>query len=87
MFDLQPLRVQASRWRQIGRGILSDRGLRVAVRARTGGGYTYQIFTISSEPRTVPSPKMGRSYASPVEAAEAGFEALAMLKCIDYDLI
>jgi hypothetical protein len=66
---------------------LDRRELRVAVRARTNGGYTYQIFTIESEPKTLLSAKRGRSYASPAEAAQAGFEAVATLRCINHDLI
>jgi hypothetical protein len=38
---------------------LDKRELRVAVRARTNGGYTYQIFTIESEPKTLLSAKKG----------------------------
>jgi hypothetical protein len=53
--------------------------LRVAVRAREGGGgYTYQIFTVASEPRTLLSAKNG--YSSPAEAERAGYEAVAVLK-------
>jgi len=55
--------------------------LRVAVRAREGGGgYTYQIFTVASEPRTLLSAKNGNSYSSPAEAERAGYEAVAILK-------
>jgi hypothetical protein len=69
-------------------GTASDkRDVRVAVRARTNGGYTYQIFTIQSEPKTLLSAKRGCSYASPAEAAQAGFEAVATLHCINHDLI
>jgi hypothetical protein len=56
---------------------LDKRELRVAVRARTNGGYTYQIFTIESEPKTLLRAARGCSYASPAEAAQAGFEAIA----------
>ena len=66
---------------------LDKRELRVAVRARTNGGYTYQIFTIESEPKTLLSAKRGCSYASPAEAAQAGFEAVATLHSINHDLI
>ena len=56
--------------------------LRVAVRAREGGdGYTYQVFTVASEPRTLLSAKNGNSYPSPAEAERAGYEAVAVLKC------
>jgi hypothetical protein len=66
---------------------LSKRDLRVAVRARTNGGYTYQIFTMASEPKTLVSPKNDDSYASPEEAVQAGFQAVAVLNCISDDLI
>jgi hypothetical protein len=59
--------------------------LKVAVRARERGGYTYQIFTVASEPRTLL--RNDHSYASPAEAERAGFEAAAVLKCISSDLI
>jgi hypothetical protein len=66
--------------------VLYERELRVAVRARERGGYTYQIFTVASEPRTLLGAK-DDSYASPAEAARAGFEAVAILKCISAGLI
>jgi hypothetical protein len=66
---------------------LRERDLRVAVRARKNGGYTYQIFTVASEPKTLLSTKNGCSYGSPAEAARAGFEAAAVLNCINDDLI
>jgi hypothetical protein len=67
--------------------VLYERELRVAVRARERGGYTYQIFTVASEPRTLLGAKDDHSYASPAEAARAGFEAVAILKCISAGLI
>jgi len=70
-----------------GRGGVYERELRVAVRAQERGGYTYQIFTVASEPRTLLEAKDDHSYASPAEAARAGFEAVAVLKCISADLI
>jgi hypothetical protein len=66
---------------------LSKRDLRVAVRARKNGRYTYQMFTLASEPKTLLSPKNDDSYASPAEAAQAGFQAVAFLNCISDDLI
>jgi predicted ATPase len=51
---------------------------RVAVRAREGGRYTYQIFTVAGEPRTFRSDS--KSYATPDEAERAGYEAVAVLK-------
>jgi hypothetical protein len=58
---------------------MSDRHLeiRVAVRARHGGRYMYQIFTVAGEPRTLRSDS--KSYASPAEAERAGYEAVAAL--------
>jgi hypothetical protein len=53
--------------------------LRVAVRARKSGGYTYQIFTVASEPRTLVSAENDNSYASPADAERAGYEAVAIL--------
>jgi hypothetical protein len=58
---------------------VSDRELRVAVRARESGGYTYQIFTVGSEPRTLLAAKNGCSYASPGDAEMAGYEAVEIL--------
>jgi hypothetical protein len=52
---------------------------RVAVRARESGGYTYQIFTVASEPQTIVGDRNGHSYASPAEAERAGYEAIAVL--------
>jgi hypothetical protein len=51
------------------------------VRARKNGGYTYQIFTMASEPKTLLSLQKDDSYASPAEAA------VAVLNCISDDLI
>jgi hypothetical protein len=56
------------------------RELRVAVRARESGGYTYQIFTVASEPRTLASAENDNCYASPADAERAGYEAVAVLK-------
>jgi len=66
---------------------MHERELRVAIRARERGGYTYQIFTVASEPRTLLGAKDDDSYASPAEAERAGFEAVAVLKGISADLI
>jgi hypothetical protein len=50
---------------------------KVAVRARDGGRYVYQIFTVLGEPRTV---QIGdKTYASPQEAEQAGHEAVEVL--------
>ena len=51
---------------------------RVAVRARDGGKYMYQIFTVAAEPRTFRSDN--ESYATPDEAERAGYEAVAVLQ-------
>jgi hypothetical protein len=56
---------------------VSDRELRVAVRARESGGYTYQIFTVGSEPRTLLAARNG--YPSPADAERAGYEAVEVL--------
>jgi len=53
---------------------------RVAVRARKSGGYSYQIFSVASEPRTLAMADSSNVYASPTEAEQAGYEALATLK-------
>jgi hypothetical protein len=55
----------------------SDLRFRVAVRARDGGRYVYQIFTVAGEPRTFRCDD--KSYASPQEAEKAGYEAVAVL--------
>ena len=66
---------------------MSKRDLRVAVRARKNGGYTYQIFTMAGEPKTLLSAKNNDTYVSPAEAVQAGFQAVAVLNCISDDLI
>ena len=63
---------------RLGCGV-DGRELRVAVRARKSGGYTYQIFTVASEPRTLVSAENDNSYASPADAERAGYEAVAVL--------
>jgi predicted ATPase len=49
---------------------------KVAVRAQRGR-YAFQIFTVAGEPRTFQS--NDRTYASPQEAEQAGYEAVAVL--------
>lgn len=49
---------------------------RVAIRARQGR-YGFQIFTVAGEPQTFRDDSA--SYASPDEAAEAGYEAVAAI--------
>jgi hypothetical protein len=53
-------------------------GFKVAVRARIGGGYTYQIFAVAGEPRTLQINDKG--FTSPEEAERAGYEALALTR-------
>jgi hypothetical protein len=50
---------------------------RVAVCARAGGRYTYQLFTVAAEPRTFLT--ADTSFDSPQEAERAGYEALELL--------
>jgi hypothetical protein len=54
-----------------------DRRFKVAVRAREGGRYNYEIFTVAAEPQTLQGED--KTYASPQEAERAGYEALAVL--------
>jgi hypothetical protein len=56
---------------------LSERGpkFQVAVQACAAGGFTFEIFTVSGEPRTLEFASL--NYASPVDAARAGYEAMA----------
>ncbi len=49
---------------------------RVAIRARKGR-YGFQIFTVAGEPQTFRSDTA--SYASPDEAAQAGYAAVAAM--------
>jgi hypothetical protein len=65
----------------------NEQELTIAVRAGKNGRYSYQIFTVAGEPKTVLSSRRLRSYASPAEAAKAGLEAAAVLNCIGRDLI
>ena len=51
---------------------------KVAVRARDGGRYVYQIFTVAGEPQTFRSDN--ESFATPHEAERAGYEAVAVLE-------
>jgi hypothetical protein len=54
-----------------------DQELRVAIRA-CAGRYEYQIYTVAGEPETIPADT--ESFASPDEAAEAGYEAMAAIR-------
>jgi hypothetical protein len=66
---------------QYSRGVtekpLSVRDLKfqVAVRASADGRFTFQIFTLSGEPRTFHAGS--QTYATPADAAQAGYEAIA----------
>jgi hypothetical protein len=57
-----------------GNGVERAKG-QIAVRARKNGRYSYQIFTVAAEPKTLWGSRRHRSYASPAEAAKAGLEA------------
>ncbi len=52
-----------------------DPQFRVAVRATEDGQFTFQIFTVSSEPRTFQADSP--HYATPADAAQAGYDAIA----------
>jgi hypothetical protein len=54
-----------------------DQEFRVAIRA-CAGRYGYQIYTVAGEPQTIPAET--KSYASPDEAVEAGYEAMATIR-------
>jgi hypothetical protein len=47
----------------------------VAVRASADGGFTFEIFTVSGEPRALQLES--RHYSSPGAAERAGYEAIA----------
>ena len=57
-----------------------DQRFRVAVRAQDGGSYSYQIFTMAGEPRTLQTDD--QSYATPEDAERAGYEAVAVLNLL-----
>jgi hypothetical protein len=52
-----------------------DPRFQVAVRASADGRFTFQIFTLSGEPRTFQA--SSQTYATPADAAKAGYEAIA----------
>jgi hypothetical protein len=54
---------------------MRDAMFQVAVRACGDGKFTFQIFTLSGEPRTYYAGT--QSYETPTEAAQAGYKALA----------
>jgi hypothetical protein len=51
-----------------------DSRFHVAVRASADGRFTFQIFTLSGEPRTFHTGS--QTYATPADAAKAGYEAI-----------
>lgn len=59
---------------------MSGRRLRVAVRAEGSGYYTYHIFAVAAEPRTLLGTEKGNNYTTPAEAERAGNEAIESLK-------
>jgi hypothetical protein len=60
-----------------GASDLSERGPKfsVAVRASADGSFTFEIFTVSGEPRTLHFES--QNYSSPGDAERAGYEAIA----------
>jgi hypothetical protein len=58
-----------------GASQLNDRKFSVAVRASAEGRFTFEIFTVSGEPRTIRFES--RHYSSPHDAERAGYEAIA----------
>jgi hypothetical protein len=56
---------------------MSERGpkFQVAVRASAGGAFTFEIFSVSGEPRTLQV--NSQHYPTPGDAARAGYAALA----------
>jgi hypothetical protein len=52
-----------------------DPRFQVAVRATAEGRFTFQIFTLSGEPRTFHADS--QTYATPADAAQAGYDAIA----------
>jgi hypothetical protein len=56
---------------------LSDRNPKfsVAVRASADGRFTFEIFTVSGEPRTIRFES--QDYSSPADAERAGYEVIA----------
>ena len=62
---------------------LSDRNpnFSVAVRASADGRFTFEIFTVSGEPRTIRFE--GQYYSSPSDAERAGYEVIAANGLLD----
>jgi hypothetical protein len=54
---------------------MRDTMFQVAVQASADGKFTFQIFTLSGEPRTYYAGT--QSYETPTEAAQAGYNAIA----------
>jgi hypothetical protein len=55
------------------------RKLQVAVIATSDGRFTFQIFIVSSEPRTLET--SGQYFLTPADAAHAGYKMIAS-KCL-----
>jgi hypothetical protein len=75
------------RWARTMETASNEQEFRIAVRARKNGRYSYQIFTVAGEPKTLLNSRGHPGYASPAEAAKAGLEAAAVLNCIGRDLV
>jgi hypothetical protein len=56
-----------------------DPRFQVAVRASAEGRFTFQIFTLSGEPKTFHADS--QTYATPADAAQAGYDAIAAARC------
>jgi hypothetical protein len=58
----------------------------VAVRASADGRFTFEIFTVSGEPRTI-RVESRQHYSSPADAERAGYEVIAAngLQSLDID--
>ena len=71
----------------VGATKLSDRNPKfsVAVRASADGRFTFEIFTVSGEPRTFRFES--QHYSSPADAERAGYEVIAAngLQTLDID--
>ena len=67
---------------------MSDRNPKfsVAVRASADGRFTFEIFTVSGEPRTI-RVESRQHYSSPADAERAGYEVIAAngLQTLDID--
>jgi hypothetical protein len=57
-----------------------DQRFQVAVRATADGRFSFQIFTVSGEPRTCQADSS--HYATPADAAQAGYDAISKLMLV-----